>query len=408
MGIGRLHHRRVAVHAQEAGLVAHRPEHDAGMVVVLEDHLARDGVARLLDLALVGVAVLRPHQHALLVGQVVLHCRVGIVGEAGQVDPEVLQQRPLLAQLVVADRAQVRFRLLVLPDAAQQDGGAVEGEALAVEAEVAEAEALLHAVGRAAVHQGLRVHGVEAGVGGAPELRPGHVRGGDDLAARARLHADRAFEGRDLGAARIAHAAAHPHLARAGRGVAHEGADGEVGPLRGHVRGRDVDAGRGMVRGVDVHRVRLEQPGLAVDPAIEVVELLARAGRQRVGGGEELVVRADGQDVLAVHDVVGRVEDEARERAAMLAEMVPVEVDVGKDGHAFEDDVDATARFGPRDGKTQAIPRALERLRAPGVRDLDGRPIVIVESRCLGPGEVLAAVEAPRTRQEDAGPEVGR
>ena len=92
----------------------------------------------------------------------------------------------------------------------------------------------------------------------------------------------------------------------------------------------------------------------------------------------------------------------------MLAEMVPVEVDVGKDGHAFEDDVDATARFGPRDGKTQAIPRALERLRAPGMRDLDGRPIVIVESWCFGPGEVLAAVEAPRTRQEDVRPEVGR
>jgi hypothetical protein len=163
-----------------------------------------------------------------------------------------------------------------------------------------------------------------------------------------------------------------------------------------------------MVRGIDVHGVRLEQPGLAIDPAIEVVELLARAGGKRVGGGEELVVRAQGQDVLAVHDVVGGVEDEARERAAMLAEVVPVEVDVGKDGHAFEDDVDATARRCPRDGKAEAIPRALERLRAPGVRHLDFRPIVIVESRRLGPGQVLAAVEAPRTRQEDAGPEIGR
>jgi hypothetical protein len=198
MGVGGLHHRGVAVHAQEARLVAHGPEDDAGVVVVLQDHLARDGVARRLDLALVGMAVLRPHQHALLVGQVVFERGVGVMGEADVVDPEVLEPRPLLPQIVVADRGEVRLRLLVLADAAQPDGSAVEGEALAVEAEVAEAEALGQAIRGVSVHDRLRVHGVEPRVRGAPELGPGDTRGRDHLAPRARLHGDRPFQRRHL------------------------------------------------------------------------------------------------------------------------------------------------------------------------------------------------------------------
>ena len=79
----------------------------------------------------------------------------------------------------------------------------------------------------------------------------------------------------------------------------------------------------------------------------------------------ELVVGADGQDVLSVDDVRGRVEDEARERAAMLAQVVAVQVDVGEDGHAFEDEVDAPGRIRPREGKTEAVPRALAGLERP-------------------------------------------
>ena len=123
---------------------------------------------------------------------------------------------------------------------------------------------------------------------------------------------------------------------------------------------------------------------------------------------EEVVVGAHGEDVFARHEVLRGVEHEAREGAAVLAEVVPVDVHVGEDGHSFEDDVDAAPRVATLDGQAQPVPRALVGLVPPGVRHLHRRPARVVEARRFRPGEVLAGVEAPGPGEEDAGPELAR
>src|SRR5262249_24426173 len=110
--------------------------------------------------------------------QVVLERGVRIVGQAREVHAQVLHPGPFLAQLVVADRGEVGLGLLVLAHAAQEDGGAVEGEALAVGAEVAEAEALGDRVGGASVRRPGRGGGGGGGGGGPRAGRRAGAGGG--------------------------------------------------------------------------------------------------------------------------------------------------------------------------------------------------------------------------------------
>ena len=374
------------------------------MVVVLADHLAGDRVAGGGGLVGVGVAVLRPHQQAQLVGEVVLERRVGIMGEPHAVDAQVPERGEVLPQLVVGDRHGVVLGLLVLAHPAQRDRRAVEQEAPAHEPEVAEAGALLHHVHDAPLEGQLGPHAVEMGSGGAPQPRLLDPRRQLDRERRTAVHVDRPDQRDHLPGLGVQQPA--PQLRpQAGRtGVADEHLHRQVGRLGGDVAGSHVHARRRVLGGIDVEGMGGEQPDLSVEPAVEVVELLAEPGRQRVGGVGGIVGEAHGEHVVAHHRGGSRREDEAREGAPVLAEVGAVEVDVGEDGRALEIEVERPARFVVRQREVGAVPGAAQRPLAPGVRHADRLPVVVVEGRRLSARQLVAGLEAPRPGQQEPRP----
>ena len=355
--------------AYERRLVPDRPHHDARVVVVLADHLARDRLAgREVHLGGVRVAVLRPDQDAALVRQVVLELRVRVVGEADEVHAQVLEAREVVAQLVVGDGGPVRLGLLVLSDAAQQDRLPVQEEAPVLETEVAEAGALLHAVLQRAARPQLGLHAVEVRGLERPERRRVDARLPARHGGSARPWAYRHALDRHLAAARVAEARDELQVSLAL--VADPRPHLELGAARRDARRRHVDAGRRVVEQVEVRSRRADQPYLAVEAAVHAVELLAVAGRQRVDRVVGMVADADGQDVRAVRHGGARIEGEPRERADVLAEVRAVHVDVGARADALERQVRA-ASVAPR-GEGRVVPRAAPRLGTPGVRHGDG------------------------------------
>ena len=146
--------------------------------------------------------------------------------------------------------------------------------------------------------------------------------------------------------------------------------------------------------------VRLDEPDLAVEAAVEPVELLAQPRRQRIGGVGGVVGEAHGEDVVSLPRGAPGVEGEAREGAPMLAEVGAVHVHVGEGGRALEDEIERAADIFPRHDEAGAIPRAAPRPLAPRVGHAHRLPRAIVESRRFRTLEIVARLEAPRTREE--------
>ena len=146
------------VRSFDDGLVADAPKADAGVVVVLAHHFARDPVPRVGRRGGVGVAVFGPDDDALLISQIIFQRGVGVMGQAHEVHAEFMQVIPVPPQIVLGDGGGVLFGLLVLCHPAQVRPRAVQEEAGRCHLEESEAGPLRHRVRRLPVHAGLRRH----------------------------------------------------------------------------------------------------------------------------------------------------------------------------------------------------------------------------------------------------------
>ena len=290
--------------------------------------------------------------------------------------------------------------LLVLADPAQGDRGAVEEETPVCDPEIPEPRALLHRVDDVIIGDDLGANTVQIRVGRAPQARLVHLRGDGHGHRRAAVDLHLPDEHEHLLPGGVEQPAAHLDREARGARVADEHLHREVRGLRRDVARRDVDPGGRVLGGIDVEGMGLEEPDLAVEAAVEPVELLAEPRRQRVGGVGRVVRDAHGQDVVALHRCGTSVEDEAREGAAMLAEVGAVHVDVGKGRGAIEDEIERPADLLARHHEMHAIPRSAPRPLSPRVGHADRRPRVIVEGRRFRALEIVAPLEAPRAREE--------
>ena len=231
------------------------------------------------------------------------------------------------------------------------------------------------------------------------------MRGGDERLLDAgpaglRGESQRPGRRRDRLPVRVPDRADDSHRLRGGAVVADQSLhDQGAVPGGPHLRGQ-IEARGGVVGRVNVDRRGLQQPGMAVQAAVDVVELVAAAGGQAVGGVFGVRVAFHRQHVVPVE---GRrrcpIEDEPRESAPVLPQADAVQVDVGDGRGPFEvqEDLPPPIRLPQRE--MGAIPGGPVRphigSEIPGVGDGDGLPGVVVEARLLDVRPARLAREAP-------------
>ena len=128
--------------------VAEAPEQNAGMVVVLRDHVAQGAAAHLLEDVVADTAAapgnLFPHEQAEAVAELEYTARLLVVREADEVCAHVFDELHLLIEQVVGHRRSVACVIFVAMGSAQQQTLAVQLEGPMVdELSVANAEGLV-------------------------------------------------------------------------------------------------------------------------------------------------------------------------------------------------------------------------------------------------------------------------
>ena len=163
---------RVVVHAL---VYSHAPEHDAGMIAVLQNHLAQVLASLLLppfvpDMLPAGQ--LREHQQAKPVALVDEILALRIVRGAHSIAAQLLLQYPRVLALKRFGRGVAHVRIALVPvQAAHEHAAAVEIKAVRAKFDVTEAE--FHALRVARLQRDLA--GVELRAVDIPFLRAGHV-----------------------------------------------------------------------------------------------------------------------------------------------------------------------------------------------------------------------------------------
>ena len=299
----------LAVHRD---LVGQAPHDDGRVVVVLHDQLAhlRERVFAPAGHVPRDVRDLRPHDEPALVAQVVERLAVLVVRKAHGRRAQLADEVDVAAVVLFVQRVANALPVLVAGNAAQRVFLPVEQEAaVRVDCKRAAAEAGADAVEHGLPVEQLHPGGVQVRVlAPVPAARPlDRQRAGGLL--RARLRRGNGLPRRvEQGVAQrlagpcVREPHAHLHL----RVVSRE-------------RGRDGDAGAAAVIQVEVRSRHADEPGLAVQPAIE-----REVGHLRVDALVRAVVHVHRQHVV-VPEGVGQIHAPRGVAAVVVHERRPVE-----------------------------------------------------------------------------------
>ena len=291
--------------AADQDLVGQAPEHDGGVVVVLDDQLGHLVTAVLVSggvlLKDADEGDLSPDGEAQLVTCVVEVLAVLIVGQTDGVGTQLLDEHGILVVILSGQGVALVQTILMASHAAQRGGHAVDGEAVVRGHSIA---ADTH-VGVDLI-KGLVVllqaggHGVQVGLVHAPQLGIGNVQG--DLGAVAGAHA-----GSNFVAVAVLDAVHHGIglFAVGDPALDLKGGTAVLGGLGG-----DLDAGAAEVVQVKVGAGHADQVHAAVQAAVE-----GEVGGSGVHGGGVLVGDLDGQLVVALVAQVGDIGTEDGEAA---------------------------------------------------------------------------------------------
>ena len=163
-----------------------------------------------------------------------------------------------------------------------------------------------------------------------PKLRLVDRSGKFHRAAPAGGHRSGCGDRDDLLPVWIENAGANFRLRVGCRCVAQEYADSEAGRLLRDILGRQVNAGSGEIGRVNVHRRSRDQPDVAVKTAPNFIESGLAPGQAVCGvrwtvihQHRQLIVRAD-------MERLGGIEHETGIGAAMLAEVLAIDVNIGE------------------------------------------------------------------------------
>lgn len=408
--------------------VGNSPDDDGGVIEVLLDHLAE----LLLDvggeLLSVRDAVYQrdfgPDEEAVFVAEGVGVLGVRVVGEADAAGAHFEDEVEILLVIFARDGPAFVFAVLMAVGAAEGVFLVVEDEALVgIEFDGAEAEGLGDGIGDDLIW-GVAVEsfdgdGVEvrrrgaAGAMAIPEDGAIDVDVVGDFTFPIALVEGPAWCGcgggcrGDLFAVGVVNGGADDGVPGLKRAVAKLGGDADDGTLGSDIGLEEVDAGRGIVGGIDGAGIEREE----MDVPVYAPENREIAGN-RGDVGEFGVVGADGDDVFAGLERGGGVEAECSEGAAVLAELGAVDEDIGDCGDGFEAEVGAfggvgTGGFG-REGDGFAIPGWAAVVvgfglcvgGVPGVGDVYFLPGRVVKGGGFGAGDIFAD-EAPVVVDED-------
>ncbi len=325
---------------------AYAPEHDTGVIAVLEDHLPHV-LHRLILPGLVADVLpagnLGEDQQAQLVAGVDKMLTLRIMGGAHGVAGQLLLQDTRILKLQVRGGGVADVGIALVPVQAPQEALLpVEVEAVGLKFDGAEAHAVLHPVEKAALSvQQLRPAGVELGLFRAPALGPGDA---DGEAVPAQL------TGEDLIA--VQNAQPRPGVVALDR---------ELGL-------QPVIAGRHRVEIGDIAPLTDVQPDLPVQSAVGQIVDHKAEGRD---GGVLRAVETDGQLVLrAVAHEIADLHPEGGVAAAVLGAFDTVTIHRGDVGGTVKLQKEALAPiFG---GDVQLPPVAGDHLVVPGPGIMQG------------------------------------
>ena len=293
--------------AADQDLVGDAPEHDGGVVVVLDDellHLLHDvGVCALALLEDADEGDLSPDGETDLVAGIVEVLAVLIVCQTDGVGAQLLDEHGVLIVLFGGQRVALEHAVLMAGNAAQRGGHTVDGEAfVGRDLEGTDTDVGVDLIDGLVVALQGRSDGVQVGLVHAPQLCVGHVDGDFGLGGAA-------DSGSDLAAEAVLDAVQNGQVVS---GVGDEALDGEVctAILRGD-RG-DHDAGAAVVVQIKVCIGHADQVDAAVQAAVE-----GEVGGSGVHGRGVLVGDLDGQLVLTLVAQIGDIGTEDGEAALM-------------------------------------------------------------------------------------------
>ena len=322
--------------AADEDLVGDAPEHDGGVVVVLDDeflHLLHDMlVSALALLEDADEGDLSPNGETDLIASIVKVLTVLVVCQTDGVGAQFLDEHGVIIVLLGGQSVALEHAVLMAGNTAQRGGHAVDGEALVgSDLEGTDAD-----VGGDLVHflvvalQG-GDNGVQVGLVHAPQLGIGNVDGD--------LSVGRAADSRsDLAAEAVLDAV---HDGQVVSGVGDEALDGEVcAAVLGGNRG-DHHAGAAVVVQIKVCVGHADQVDTAVQAAVE-----GKVGGRGVHGRGVLVGDLDGQLVLTLVAQVSDVRTEDGEAALVGGSDLTVDLHGGVQGSSQNFHVGAAALAG--------------------------------------------------------------